>query len=271
MLLFIIKIYRTARRAIAGRAHPGQLAWAVGLGVLLGVIPHGNLVAVALCLLCLCANVNHAAMGLVAVGVTMFAGRLDPITHRVGDLVLSRPEAAAAMVDFWRLPLAAWTDLNHTIVVGSLVVGLAAVLPVTLIAYPLCRLIAPRKRDVTPERQHGRRPEPSEPAGSDRPGSDRLGNLAAEPPHPVVPAPHFREIRPAAAAATVPSGGSESTAAAAPAVTPTHARVDVIRAADQFDSPAEPTPSPADDPAVMDEALTYLLRQLRETAKEDAA
>ena len=105
MLLFGYKMYSAMRKAIAGRKHPAQLAWAVGFGVLLGLIPHGNLVAVALGVLVLCMHVNHAMTAMVTVLVTLGAPRLDPLFHSVGKRVLTEPRIADTLSANWDAPL----------------------------------------------------------------------------------------------------------------------------------------------------------------------
>ena len=51
MFIWTIKLVSSVRRAIAGRKYPAQLAWAVALGAFLGLVPHGNLIALMLLLL----------------------------------------------------------------------------------------------------------------------------------------------------------------------------------------------------------------------------
>ena len=64
MILWTLKLISTARRAIAGRKYPHQLAWAVAFGLLLGVVPHGNLLAIGLLLLVLSLKINHAMLNI---------------------------------------------------------------------------------------------------------------------------------------------------------------------------------------------------------------
>ena len=59
MIFWMVKLLNSLRRAIEGRKHPHQLAWAVALGLLLGVVPHGNLLAFALVILVLSLKINH--------------------------------------------------------------------------------------------------------------------------------------------------------------------------------------------------------------------
>ena len=85
MVLFVLKLLKKVSTAIAERKHPKQLAAGVATGVLLGLIPHGNLLAIGLLVLILCMKLNHAMMGLVAIGVTFLAGYLDPWSDQVGN------------------------------------------------------------------------------------------------------------------------------------------------------------------------------------------
>ncbi len=127
MILWTLKLISTARRAIAGRKYPHQLAWAVAFGLLLGVVPHGNLLAIVLLLVVLSLKINHAMAGLTAIGATFLATRLDPLSHQVGDYVLTHPSLSEAAVTAWQLPLVPWTDLNNTVVMGSFLIGVGGV------------------------------------------------------------------------------------------------------------------------------------------------
>ena len=143
MILWTIKLFSTLRRAIAGRRYPAQLAWAVAFGVLLGVIPHGNLLAIALLVVVLSLKINHAAATLTAIGVSFLAAKLDPVSHAIGDYVLTHPQVADTAATAWTFPLVPWTDLNNTIVMGSFLIGLAALFPIFLVTYPVFRTFRP--------------------------------------------------------------------------------------------------------------------------------
>ena len=100
MILCICKLVSTARRAIAGRKYPHQMAWGVAFGLLLGVIPHGNLLALLVLLVVLSLKINHAMAALTAVGTTFLAvlgsrlavelsDRLAAVSAVAGSLQLS--------------------------------------------------------------------------------------------------------------------------------------------------------------------------------------
>ncbi|MEM8910172.1 MAG: TIGR03546 family protein [Planctomycetota bacterium] len=139
MILWTFKLVSSVRKAIAGRRYPSQLAWAVAFGVLLGLIPHGNLVAASVLVIVLALQLNHAMAALTAIGVTFLAPKLDPVFHAVGERILTHPEIADRMTTAWSYPLMPWTSLNNTVVVGSLAIGLVSLLPTFALTYPVFR------------------------------------------------------------------------------------------------------------------------------------
>ena len=331
MILWTIKLINSVRKAIAGRKHPSQLAWGVALGALVGIIPHGNLLAVVLVLLVLTLRVNHAMVALVGIAVTMLASRLDPTFDTVGRWFFEQPRVAAALATLWQYPLIAWTDLNNTVVMGSFLIGLVALVPLYLIANPLFKIWAPTEEEsdsniikVQPVRSRKKNPETSNQPlhridsqhDSVQPNSEpRRKYSDASPVHPGVdgspavatsgrvydvrriddgapvstskpPLHHDRETNdretnePTAVKTPVDSTPdttspqrSRSTRVAinAEAASP---RVANPRAATQQHNPKPGINSDitsADDQHKIDEALSYLLRQLRDSQDKDAA
>ncbi len=320
MIIWTIKLMGTVRSAIAGRKYPHQMAWAVAFGLLLGMVPHGNLLALVILIGVVSLKINHAMAALTAVGATFAAALLDPFSHRVGEIVLTHPRGADLAAAAWGLPLVPWTDLNNTVVMGSFLIGVAALVPVFAITYPIFRWLAPAISG-DPNPSDGR----SEQAGNDRRATHDIvvidqGHLQAAKPHriakPAVPQgnpnrpqgkPEHRRVDPgrqtakndrvmtrgqgdvAAAAGSTDSdvkldGAAVDQPASSEAVqTPSdvvvETRIDVIRMKDYRDSKSQPLPeqtaAPQGDPATpqqpMDEALNYLLRQLRDSQQRKVA
>lgn len=147
MVIFSFKLLNNLRKAIAGRRFPHQLAGGVALGALLGVIPHGNLLALFVLVTVLCFRVNHALLAVVAIAVSFGATSLDPYSNAVGEYLLTHPTGSSLATQAWALPLVPWTDLNNTVVLGSFVIGLASVLPIFFLTLPFFRLVAPAEAD----------------------------------------------------------------------------------------------------------------------------
>lgn len=119
------------------------MAFGFALGVLVGLVPKGNLLAVSLMMLMCSLRVN-LGVGLATVFATTWAGvLLDPITHRIGEFLLK----SAPLRPLWETmndTLLPWTDFNNTVVLGSLSLGLAAFMPLYFISRPIFGLLTPR-------------------------------------------------------------------------------------------------------------------------------
>ncbi len=286
MIIWTIKLFNSVRHAVAGRKYPHQLAWAVAFGFLLGVVPHGNLLALGLLILILSLKLNHAMAGLTTIGTTFAATWLDPYSHQIGDRILTDPQVAGIALRAWQLPLVPWTDLNNTVVMGSFLIGVGALVPIFVVTYPVFRLIAPAAD-----------PEPTsskENVKEDDSASHQI--ILVDQSHSAITAPH-RSSQP------VPAAGGDSSqelgdgtdfnqrlenalseepaeegADSSGGDIAVETRIDVIRMKDYRDPAAQDDSSePATDsgdqaePQPMDEALNYLLRQLRDSQQRKVA
>jgi uncharacterized protein (TIGR03546 family) len=301
MVIFAIKLLNNIRTAVAGRKYPHQSAWAVAFGVLLGVVPHGNLLALSMLTLVLALKINHALAAVVAIGTTFLATRLDPFSDQVGNYVLSHPKLGPMMADTWQLPLVPWTDLNNTVVMGSFVIGVAALLPIFMITYPLFRVFAPA------DQSDG---DPASPKANpvrfvDPPHTTAASHLVDHPaPASVTEEPTTISIASATVTETPPEASvdrylaslgdqqaGEGTSSAdpdgqqQPNAASVETRIDVIRMKDFRDvSATADTPAAAvemkhdvttgdsvnSEEKPLDEALNYLLRQLRDSQQRKA-
>ncbi len=78
MLSIMTKLGQNIREAVVGRIEPSQLAWGVAFGVLLGVVPHTNLLALGLIALVLCLRLNHGVAAGVAIVSALSRGGSIP-------------------------------------------------------------------------------------------------------------------------------------------------------------------------------------------------
>ncbi|MEZ6091354.1 MAG: TIGR03546 family protein [Pirellulaceae bacterium] len=150
MIIWLYRQIQGIRKALAGRDDPEQLAWAMALGVLVGVVPKGNLVAVILVLGILALRINHSMAAVTAVAVSFAAKMIDPFTHKLGQWVLNVEALQNFYAWSWRQPLVPWTDLNNTVVMGSLLVGLMTLFPTYSLTLPMFRALANNQRGRKP-------------------------------------------------------------------------------------------------------------------------
>lgn len=234
MFMWLMKQLLNIRKILDGRKHPHQLAWGLAFGFLVGIVPHGNLLAIALIALVLSLRVNHSLAALTGVTVALLATNLDPLTHQIGQFVLNDPRWHNSLTLVWEWPLMPWTDLNNTVVAGSLILGVSMVLPLYAISYPIFRYIQPAAEE----------------------GSAMAEQLTAEVIEP-----------------TVEWSDAEIPVAEPVDATPTEVEppVDVIRFTEcdnESDSRTDPN---AANEIQMNQALGYLLRRLRDSQRGDVA
>ncbi|MCA9077338.1 MAG: TIGR03546 family protein [Planctomycetaceae bacterium] len=139
----LLKPLRMAAQAFALKMSPRRMAAGLALGTAVGMVPKGNLTSVVLMTL-LCALRINLAAGLFAVFVvSIIASFADPLFHEIGHALLTAESFQETWTWFFNRPLAAWTDLNNTVVMGSLIVGLASIYPVYRGCRPICERYVP--------------------------------------------------------------------------------------------------------------------------------
>jgi uncharacterized protein (TIGR03546 family) len=152
MLSDSIALVRSVVRSLLAGNSAGQLAAGFTLGMIIGIMPKSNLIALSLCVALFSLRCNKG-IGLIAAIAFSFVGpMIDPFAHKVGLAVLgvSSFQTTYAMVFNW--PLGPWIGFNNTVVTGTLLIGLYVAYP----TYWFTRLIF---RGV--ERLSGKKPESS--------------------------------------------------------------------------------------------------------------
>src|SRR5918995_215883 len=105
MLNLFLRPLRILAQALIGNDSPRQYAWAFALGMMLGLVPKGNLVAALIAALVFGTKVNRAA-ALLGVGLFSYVGwALDDTAHRLGSMVLTWPAAQPALAWIYEQPL----------------------------------------------------------------------------------------------------------------------------------------------------------------------
>ena len=135
-MIWLYKRFRDLWSLFSTRDSARQLAWGVALGLLAGLVPKGNLTSFVLITVMFSCRINLAVGVLCTVAFSWFGLMLDPLSHALGKSVLT----AEALQPLWKwlfnLPIVPWTSLHNTVVMGSLIIGLALV-------YPTARLLIP--------------------------------------------------------------------------------------------------------------------------------
>ena len=130
MLSKTIAVLRKVPRGLLGGNAPGQLAVGFTIGMMIGLVPKSNLIALSLCMLLFSLRCNKGIGLVAAVAFSFVGGWTDPFAHRLGLAVLNMKPLQASYASVFNLPLAPWFGFDNTVVAGSFLIGIYLAYPV---------------------------------------------------------------------------------------------------------------------------------------------
>lgn len=136
-MFLILRPLRLFIQAFVTESTPRQMAFGLALGVFVGLIPKGNLLAIVLATLLAATRVNLAIATFAIVICSLCAAMLDSLFDRVGTFVLTQPLLQGVFVEMINTPFMPWTDFNNSIVMGSFVTGLMLIIPIYRLSRPM--------------------------------------------------------------------------------------------------------------------------------------
>ena len=110
MLKFIIKLLK----ALNSNSHPGEIAHAVCLGMLLGFLPKNNIFWFIITVFVLFMRINKGALVLCTLAFSLLAPLLDPLFDTVGYWFLTLPALEPAFVFLLDIPALCCQTRVHT-------------------------------------------------------------------------------------------------------------------------------------------------------------
>jgi uncharacterized protein (TIGR03546 family) len=137
---FVAPVRKFVQALVASNS-PGQLAAGFTLGMIIGLVPKNNLIALSLCVLLFSLRCNKGLALLAAVLFAYVTTWTDPFAHKLGLAVLSMPSMQANYASAFALPLGPWVGFHNTVVLGSLVLGLYVSYPVFWLTKTSCAAI----------------------------------------------------------------------------------------------------------------------------------
>ena len=129
MISYIVKLLK----ALNTNSHPGEIAHAVAIGMLLGFMPKNNALWYLLFVFFLFVRVHKGALLLTTLAASLLAGLFDPLFDAIGYAVLTFSPLEPVYVALLDIPFVAFTKFNNTIVAGSLVFSLILYIPVYIV------------------------------------------------------------------------------------------------------------------------------------------
>ena len=129
MISYIVKLLK----ALNTNSHPGEIAHAVSIGVLLGFMPKDNALWYLLFVLFLFVRVHKGAFLLTVLAASLLARLFDPLFDAIGYAVLTFSPAEPVYAALLDIPFVAFTKFNNTVVAGAVVSGLILYIPVYIL------------------------------------------------------------------------------------------------------------------------------------------
>jgi uncharacterized protein (TIGR03546 family) len=126
------RIRKNSKRIVAilsQHRQPSQIAWGGAIGLVIGMIPKDNLIAIALIGILAFCRVNQLVGCISAIAITMLSDWVDPCSHWVGLALIQQPIISNLICGLFLVPLMPWTCLDNTLVAGGLTLGFASMLP----------------------------------------------------------------------------------------------------------------------------------------------
>jgi uncharacterized protein (TIGR03546 family) len=130
MIGYIIKLLKSLNE----NTSPGEIAHAVSIGILLGLMPKNNLLWYMLFVFFLFVRSNKSVFFLMTILSSLAAPLLDPVFNTMGEAILLFKPLVPVYRTLLDIPFVGFTKFNNTIVTGSLVTGLILYIPVYLLA-----------------------------------------------------------------------------------------------------------------------------------------
>lgn len=141
--MLILKLLQQLFRALNSDGTPGQVGMGMALGLAFGLTPLASLHNLAILAVAMLTTVSFPGVMLGWVIATPLGFALDPVFDRVGMALLMNDALAPLFTWIVNTPVVALSRLNNSIVLGSLVVWLALLVP----AHFLFRFLVARYRE----------------------------------------------------------------------------------------------------------------------------
>jgi len=152
----LVKLIARVVVAINANSRPGEIAFGATLGLLLALVPGGNLLWAALFFVTWLLKINLAAELLFLALFKLLAPLADGLLDRLGEAVLGLPWLQGFFTTLYNLPLVPFTRFNNTVVIGGLVAGLGLLIPVFFLVRALVVLYRRTLRDRIAQSRLGR-------------------------------------------------------------------------------------------------------------------
>jgi uncharacterized protein (TIGR03546 family) len=125
-----LKHIRKLIMVLNSNASPAQISWGIALGAVVGIMPFNILLSISLILIILLLNVNWSAAMLAMAVFGVISIPLDILSHAIGYALLTKVDPLLPIWTWlYNVPIVPFTRFNNSVMLGSLVLGIALLIP----------------------------------------------------------------------------------------------------------------------------------------------
>ena len=116
-------------KSLNSNSHPGEIAHAICIGLILGFLPKDNAFWYILMVFFLFIRINKGSLLLFTLIFGLLAHNFDNQFHELGYYVLTLPSLTPIFASLLDIPFVAFTKFNNTVVQGSFLSGIVLYIP----------------------------------------------------------------------------------------------------------------------------------------------
>ena len=128
MLTFLAKLLS----ALNSEASPGQEAFAFALAMIVGFTPFWSFINLFVLLIALLLRINFSAFIFGVMVFSLVGYAVDPLSARLGETLLLNPDLRETWTAMYQNEWLRILAFNNTVTLGGLIIGLIALIPVTV-------------------------------------------------------------------------------------------------------------------------------------------
>lgn len=137
------KLWQRLRGALAPLNQPRHYALGIVVGLLIGVVPKFSIIPWVALLVGMLLPTNLSAMIVSAVAFTFLGPLFDAQSHRLGAYLLTDESLTSFWLSVLSYRYSIWLQLHNSVVLGSTVIALAAMLPLYLFSKQASAFLKP--------------------------------------------------------------------------------------------------------------------------------
>ncbi|HZK20154.1 MAG TPA: TIGR03546 family protein, partial [Treponemataceae bacterium] len=125
LIKYIIKLFKS----LNSNGHPGEIAHACALGMLLGIMPKNNALWWIIFIFTLFMRINKGSYFIFIIIASLLTPFLDSFFDSFGYLILTLPQLYGLFSNLLDIPFVGFLKFNNTIVMGSFACGVLVYIP----------------------------------------------------------------------------------------------------------------------------------------------